>query len=48
MATKSFFKTIGFSRRGFAKTHLVFWKSKNESELDCDETNINGTYLYNL
>lgn len=27
------YKAIEFSRRGFAKTHLVFWKSENESEL---------------
>lgn len=27
------YKAIEFSRRGFAKTHLVFWKCKNESEL---------------
>lgn len=26
-------KSIEFSRRGFAKTHLVFWKSGKESEL---------------
>lgn len=27
------YKAIEFSRRGFAKTHLVFWNCKNESEL---------------
>ena len=27
------YKAIEFSRRGFAKTHLVFWTSENESEL---------------